>query len=110
MAETLLDKGFATAPETESRVDQLPAVTTGAPQPKPKPATSTGPATQSAAAPKAKTKAKARAQSLGSLPSSWPLRIAMLAFGLVGLALLATVSRRRPRPTRYAAHRRPRRR
>jgi D-alanyl-D-alanine carboxypeptidase (penicillin-binding protein 5/6) len=111
MAETLLDKGFATAPETESRVDQLPAVTTGAPQPKPKPATTTDPAApQAKPQAKAKAKAKAKTRSLGSLPSSWPVRIAMFAFGLVGLALLATVSRRRPSRTRYAANHRPQRR
>jgi D-alanyl-D-alanine carboxypeptidase len=112
MAESLLDKGFATTAETESTVDQLPAVTTGAPQPKPRPPAAQAPDKTQTAAPgtKGQTRAKAKARSLGSLPSSWPLRIGLFAFGLVGLALLVTVSRRRPPPTRYAASHRSQRR
>jgi D-alanyl-D-alanine carboxypeptidase (penicillin-binding protein 5/6) len=107
-AEALLDKGFATPVAAEPTADRLPAVTTGAPSPKPAPSTGGDPAVANAAAPKQLPGAHKASSSgiLSPLPSSWPVRIAVIALAIVGLLLLAKVARR-PRRVRYApSHRR----
>jgi D-alanyl-D-alanine carboxypeptidase (penicillin-binding protein 5/6) len=98
-AEALLDRGFATPAGAEPTADQLPAVTSGAPKAKSAPSTATTPAPAAGHSPAALHKASSSGV-LGGLPSSWLARIAVIAFGLTGLALLARVARR-PRRTQY---------
>jgi D-alanyl-D-alanine carboxypeptidase len=100
-AEALLDKGFATPVEAEPTVDRLPAVTSGAP--KPTPSTTTGPSLATSGVVGAPSLHKASSDILGPTPSSWPVRIAVIILAVVGLALLAVMTRRRrPRRPHYA--------
>jgi D-alanyl-D-alanine carboxypeptidase (penicillin-binding protein 5/6) len=104
-AQALLDKGFATPVMAEPTTDRLPAVTSGAPAPAPSTTISPAPApaTGNAAGPVHQSAVhKARTTGLlAPLPSSWPLRIAVVVFGGVGVALLVTMVRRPRRTPRY---------